>query len=103
MAEVLVVVEHSGGAPKKVTLELLTLARTLGEPAAVVLGEPGTAAALSDKLGEYGAAKIYAAEHPDLAGFLVSPKATVLAALVGQVSPAAVLLASTQEGKEIAG
>ncbi|GAA5182222.1 electron transfer flavoprotein subunit alpha/FixB family protein [Rugosimonospora acidiphila] len=103
MAEVLVVVEHSGGAPKKVTLELLTLARTLGEPAAVVLGEPGTAAALSDRLGEYGAAKIYAAEHPDLAGYLVAPKATVLARLVGQVSPAAVLLASSQEGKEIAG
>jgi electron transfer flavoprotein alpha subunit len=103
MAEVLVVVEHSAGAPKKVTLELLTLARTLGEPAAVVLGEPGTVAALSDKLGEYGAAKIYAAEHPDLAGYLVAPKATVLAQLVGQVSPAAVLLASTQEGKEIAG
>jgi electron transfer flavoprotein alpha subunit len=103
MAEVLVVVEHSAGAPKKVTLELLTLARTLGEPAAVVLGEPGTVAPLSDKLGEYGAAKIYAAEHPDLAGYLVAPKATVLAQLIGQVSPAAVLLASTQEGKEIAG
>jgi electron transfer flavoprotein alpha subunit len=102
MAEVLVVVEHSSAAPKKVTLELLTLARTLGEPAAVVLGEPGTAAALAEKLGEYGAAKIYAAEHPDLTGYLITPKATVLAKLVGQVSPAAVLLPSTQEGKEIA-
>jgi electron transfer flavoprotein alpha subunit len=102
MAEVLVVVEHANGAPKKVTLELLTLARTLGEPSAVVLAEPGTAAALSDRLGEFGAAKIYAAEHPDLTGYLVAPKATVLAGLVGQVSPAAVLLPSTQEGKEIA-
>ncbi|GIH13525.1 electron transfer flavoprotein subunit alpha/FixB family protein [Rugosimonospora africana] len=103
MAEVLVVVEHSAGAPKKVTLELLTLARNLGEPAAVVFGDPGTAESLSAKLGEYGAAKIYAAEHADLTGYLVAPKATVLAALVGQVSPAAVLLPSTQEGKEIAG
>jgi electron transfer flavoprotein alpha subunit len=33
MVEVLVVVESSGGSVKKVTLELLTLARTLGEPA----------------------------------------------------------------------
>jgi electron transfer flavoprotein alpha subunit len=103
MAEVLVVVEHSGGAPKKVTLELLTLARSLGEPSAVVFGDPGTAQSLSAKLGEYGAAKIYAAEHPDVTGHLVAPKATVLAQLIGQVSPAAVLLPSTQEGKEIAG
>lgn len=103
MAEVLVVVEQSGGVVKKVTLEMLTLARTLGEPAAVVLGTPGTAAALADKLGEYGAAKIYAAESDELTGHLVAPKATVLAALVRATAPAAVLLGSTQEGKEIAG
>jgi electron transfer flavoprotein alpha subunit len=103
MAEVLVVVEHAAGAVKKVTLEMLTLARTLGEPSAVVLGAPGTAAPLTDKLGEYGATKVYAAEHDDLDGFLVAPKAAVLAGLVGSVSPAAVLLGSTQEGKEIAG
>ncbi|MFS8477394.1 MAG: electron transfer flavoprotein subunit alpha/FixB family protein [Micromonosporaceae bacterium] len=103
MAEVLVVVDHSDGAVKKVTLEMLTLARDLGEPAAVVLGAPGTAAALTEKLGEYGAATVYAAEHEDLDAYLVSPKATVLASLVGSVSPAAVLLPSTQEGKEIAG
>src|SRR5688500_576052 len=104
MAEVLVVVETtSEGTVKKVTLEMLTLARDLGEPAAVVLGAEGTAAPLVDKLSEYGATKIYAAERADVAGYLVAPKATVLAALVGQVSPAAVLIASTQEGKEIAG
>ena len=103
MAEVLVVVEHSGGAVKKLTLELLTLARTLGEPAAVVLGAPGTAAAVTEKLGEYGATKVYAAESEDLAGYLVAPKATVLAELIRAKAPAAVLLGSTQEGKEIAG
>jgi electron transfer flavoprotein alpha subunit len=102
MAEVFVVVESSQGAPKKVTLEMLTLARTLGEPSAVVLGAEGTAAALTDKLAAYGAQKIYAAEDADLAGYLVAPKATALAELIKQVSPAAVLLASTQEGKEIA-
>lgn len=103
MSEVLVVVEHSGGAVKKVTLEMLTVARELGTPAAVVLGGPGAAAALTDKLGEYGAQKVYAAEHSDVDGYLVAPKAAVLTSLVRSVSPAAVLLASTQEGKEIAG
>ncbi len=103
MSDVLVVVEHAGGAVKKVTLELLTLARQLGDPAAVVFGAPGTAAGLAGKLGEFGAAKIYAAESEDIDGYLVAPKATVLANLVRESQPAAVLLGSGQEGKEIAG
>ncbi|MFC6017630.1 electron transfer flavoprotein subunit alpha/FixB family protein [Plantactinospora solaniradicis] len=103
MAEVLVVVEATREfGVKKVTLELLTLARELGSPAAVVLGGPGAVATLADKLGEYGAEKIYAAEHEEIDGHLVAPKATVLAELVRRVEPAAVLLASSQEGKEIA-
>jgi electron transfer flavoprotein alpha subunit len=103
MAEVLVVVEATQAfGVKKVSLELLTIARELGEPSAVVLGGPGAAASLADKLGEYGAQKIYAAESEEIDGHLVAPKATVLANLVRSVSPAAVLLASTQEGKEIA-
>jgi electron transfer flavoprotein alpha subunit len=103
MSEVLVVVEATREfGVKKVTLELLTLARQLGTPAAVVLGGPGAAAPLTDKLGEYGAEKIYAAEGDEIDGYLVAPKATVLAELVKRVQPAAVLLASSQEGKEIA-
>ena len=70
MSEVLVVVEHAGGAVKKVTLEMLTLARDLGTPSAVVFGAPGTAAAITDKLGEFGAAKVYVAESDDIDGHL---------------------------------
>ncbi|MGA8113310.1 MAG: electron transfer flavoprotein subunit alpha/FixB family protein [Actinocatenispora sp.] len=103
MAEVFVVVEATGDAIKKVTLEALTLARRLGEPSAVVLGAPGTADAVAGTLAEYGAAKVYVAESDDVAGHLVAPKAEILARLVGEHSPAAVLLPSSQEGKEIAG
>jgi electron transfer flavoprotein alpha subunit len=100
MAEVLVVVEASGGAVKKVSLEMLTMARELGTPSAVVFGDT---AGLVDKLGEFGAAKVYAAAGDDVESYLVAPKATILAQLVKDVQPAAVLLGSTQEGKEIAG
>ncbi len=104
MAEVLVVVEATQAfGVRKVTLELLTVARGMGSPSAVVLGGPGAAAKLSDQLAEYGAEKIYAAESEEIDNHLVAPKATVLAQLVRDVQPAAVLLASTQEGKEIAG
>jgi electron transfer flavoprotein alpha subunit len=104
MAEVLVVVEASPAAGvKKVTLEMLTIARTLGEPSAVVLGGAGTAEQFAAKLGEFGAQKIYAGEGDEVDGYLVAPKAAVVAELVKSVQPVAVLLASTQEGKEIAG
>jgi len=103
MAEVLVLVEHVDGAVKKITTELLTAARALGEPSAVVVGTPGTAAGYADTLKEFGAAKIYAAESDDVLTYLVAPKASVLASIAGDASPAAVLIAATAEGKEIAG
>ncbi|GAB3362444.1 electron transfer flavoprotein subunit alpha/FixB family protein [Modestobacter lapidis] len=105
MAEVLVPVEldPAGTGVRKTTLEALTLARVLGEPSAVVLGAPGTAASVRNVLAEYGAAKVYVAESPDIDDFLVAPKAEVLAQLVAGKSPAAVVIPSSAEGKEIAG
>ncbi|WAX57916.1 electron transfer flavoprotein subunit alpha/FixB family protein [Jatrophihabitans cynanchi] len=102
MAEVLVLVDSADGTVKKATLELLTAARGLGEPSAVVVGAPGTAAPLRDALAEYGAAKIYVAESDDIAGYSVAPKAEALAAVAAQASPAAVLVSSSAENKEIA-
>jgi electron transfer flavoprotein alpha subunit len=103
MAEVLVLVEHAEGAVKKVTAELITAARALGEPAAVVVGAPGTAAPLVDGLKEAGAAKIYVAESDDADKYLITPVVDVLASLVESNTPAAVLLAANADGKEIAG
>ena len=100
MAEILVLVEHNDGAVKKVTLELLTLARSVGEPSAVFIGSGVDAAAAT--LAEYGAAKVYVADAPELTDYLVAPKAAVLAQLVKEKAPAAVLIASSAEGKEIA-
>jgi electron transfer flavoprotein alpha subunit len=102
MAEVLVLVKASEGKVAKTTLEALTLARGLGEPAGVVVGPAGTTASIVDKLGEYGATKVYAAEGDEFDAYLVAPKVAVLAQLAREGSPAAVLVPSTQEGKEIA-
>jgi electron transfer flavoprotein alpha subunit len=104
MAEVLVLAEvNPAGGVRKTTLEALTAARALGEPSAVVLGAPGTAAGVRDALAEYGAATVYVAESPDIEDYLVAPKAEVLAQLVADKSPAAVVIPSSPEGKEIAG
>ncbi|BBY68245.1 electron transfer flavoprotein subunit alpha [Mycobacterium intracellulare] len=96
-------VEHAEGALKKVTSELITAARALGEPSAVVVGAPGTAAPLADGLKEAGAAKIYVAESDDVDKYLITPVVDVLAALAESNAPAAVLLAANADGKEIAG
>jgi electron transfer flavoprotein alpha subunit len=101
MAEILVLVDHLDGEVKKVTLELLTLARRHGEPAAVWIG-PGYAEA-KDKLAEYGAVKVYEAADEELSSYVVAPKAELLAQLVADKSPAAVLVPATAESKEVAG
>jgi electron transfer flavoprotein alpha subunit len=102
MAEVLVLVDSLDGSVKKSTFELLTAARAIGEPAAVVLGPAGTAGALNSALAEYGAEKVYVVESDDLDGYVVAPKAEALAAVVAQATPAAVLVSSTPDNKEIA-
>jgi electron transfer flavoprotein alpha subunit len=101
MAEVLVLVDHVDGEVKKVTLELLTAARELGEPSAVVVGPVGTAAKAKESLAAHGAAKVYVAEGDNATGFLVTPKVDVLTAIAERTSPAAVLVAATAEGKEV--
>ncbi|WP_122614718.1 electron transfer flavoprotein subunit alpha/FixB family protein [Streptomyces sp. Tu 4128] len=100
MAEILVYVDHVGGAVRKPTLELLTLARRLGEPVAVVLGaHAGETAAV---LAEYGATRVLTNDAGEFADYLVVPKVDALQAAVEAVSPAAVLVPSSAESKEVA-
>jgi electron transfer flavoprotein alpha subunit len=102
MAEVLVLAEHTdSGEVKKVTFELLTAARRLGSPSVVWAG-PGAADG-RERLAEFGAEQVYAADAADFAAHPVAPTAELLAALLAEKAPAAVLVAGTAEGKEIAG
>lgn len=100
MGEVLVLVDHVDGAVRKPTLELLTLARRIGEPVAVFLGAGVDTAA--PVLAEYGAVKVLAAEAAEFADYLVVPKVDALQAAAKAVEPVAVLVPSSAEGKEIA-
>ncbi|WP_424215108.1 electron transfer flavoprotein subunit alpha/FixB family protein [Streptomyces sp. BI20] len=100
MAEVLVYVDHVDGAVRKPTLELLTLARRIGEPVALALG--AGAADTAAVLAEHGAVKVLTADAPEFAEYLVVPKVDALQAAHAAVSPVAVLVPSSAEGKEIA-
>ena len=100
MAEVLVLIEHVDGTPKKVSFELLALAKTLGSPSAVVTG--ASADKTVDALTAFGADKVYVDASADHDDFLAGPKAALLAQLVASASPVAVLVPATAEGKEVA-
>ncbi len=101
MAEILVLAEHVDDDVKKVTLELITLARRFGETAVVWTG-PGADQA-QPRLAEYGAARVYVAADSVFDDYVVAPAAELLAQLVREKSPALVLLAGTAQGKEVAG
>ncbi|MEV6895557.1 electron transfer flavoprotein subunit alpha/FixB family protein [Kribbella sp. NPDC051137] len=103
MSKVLVLVDHTdnpGGAVRKTTAELLTIARRLGEPVAVFIGSEAQAALPA--LGQYGATKVIALSDPELSQYLVAPKAEALQQIAAKVEPSAILISSNAEGKEIA-
>ncbi|GAA1994509.1 electron transfer flavoprotein subunit alpha/FixB family protein [Kitasatospora viridis] len=102
MAEILVLVDHADGAVRKPALELLTIARRIGEPSAVVLGAGAAAADIAAKAAEFGAAKVYTVDADEFADFLVVPKVDALTQIAKASSAAAVLVTSSGEGKEIA-
>ncbi|WP_406288344.1 electron transfer flavoprotein subunit alpha/FixB family protein [Embleya sp. NBC_00896] len=100
MAEILVLVDHADGAVRKPTLELLTLARRLGEPSAVFLGKGADGA--TETLGKYGAQKVYVVDAPEVGDYLVAPAVDALTQIAGGIEPGAILVASSADGREIA-
>ena len=103
MSEVLVLVDHIDGKVRKPTYELLTIAKRLGEPSAVFIGGSDKADGAVEAVKKYGAEKVYVVDDAEIKGYLVAPKAEVLQQIAEQADPAAILIPSNAEGKEIAG
>jgi electron transfer flavoprotein alpha subunit len=105
MAHVLVLVEHQPGASasgvRTASLELVTLARRIGDPVVAVLG-PGAGETV-DVLAEHGAAVVVPVDAPEVIDHLVAPAAEVMAQLCERYSPVAVVVPSSTSGKEVAG
>jgi electron transfer flavoprotein alpha subunit len=100
MADVLVLIDDADDVAKP-SLELLTLARRIGTPVAVVVGTPSSS--VVDKLGAYGAGAIVSSDGELLASSVTAGVVGLLASVVASRDVAAVFLPSTAEGKEIAG
>jgi len=100
MAKVLVFIDNPGASLKKSSLELLTLARSLGESTVALNGELSDGVAAT--FAEYGVGNILRPSTQDLDDFLVAPKAAYLAAAAETTGAGIVLLDNSPEGKEIA-
>jgi electron transfer flavoprotein alpha subunit len=95
MPPVLVLVEHEDGVTKKVTYEMLTKARDLGDPVAVFVGEGLDGA--REGLARHGATALYAAAGDNR---LAGPLTGALEAAADRAEPAAVLVAATPLAKD---
>lgn len=98
MSQILILVEAKDGRLTRASSELITMARSLGSPVAFLVGE-----GVESQIAEYGASKIFRGLAPEYQVHPVAPVVDALEALTAQLSPAAVLIASSASGKEIAG
>lgn len=97
--------EQREGQIKKVTFELLSegrkVADQLGEElCAVLLGKD--VAGLADSLGKYGADKVFVADNDNLENYTSDGYTNVIADLVKQNDPSALLLGCTVTGRDLA-
>ncbi len=101
----LVVAEVRDGAVKNVTFEMLGKAAALagemgGTAEAVLLGS--NVAHQADLLAQYGAKKVYLADDTALETYSSEGYANVLAGIIQQTEPAAVFVAASATGKDLA-
>ncbi|HEX8228940.1 MAG TPA: electron transfer flavoprotein subunit alpha/FixB family protein [Chloroflexia bacterium] len=99
-----IVETDSAGRPKRLGLELVSMAAQLagqygGQGGAVVIG-PREAA---ETVGQYGAATVFYVADERTRSDLVGPAAAAISALISQHNPRLVLLPSTPLGKDWAG
>ena len=93
MADILVLVEHDAGAPRKVTNQIMTAARNMGATVtAAVFGEG--AANSADGLGKYGVSKAFVWDSPDADAYTTEPRVVALLQAIEQSGASIVLAAA---------
>ena len=91
--------ETVGDVPHRLSLELLTPARSLGQAEAVLFGPASEAVLL--QLGEHGATVIHHADDPLHAQYLTEPQVATLTALIEAERPDLLLFPSTPAARDV--
>ncbi|MGH8895880.1 MAG: electron transfer flavoprotein subunit alpha/FixB family protein [Egibacteraceae bacterium] len=91
MADILVLVDHDKGAPRKVTNQILTAARTVGDGvvSAAVFG--AGAAEAAERLGAFGAQTAYVWDAEEADAYATEPATAALVAAIERSGAAIVL------------
>jgi electron transfer flavoprotein alpha subunit len=105
MSELLVLIDHSDGQPRRISLQMLAAARGVAaelgaEVSAVWLGAGAQGAAAT--LGAHGAVRVHHWDSADAKGYVTIPQVDALEQLVAAVSPVAVLFPSSNHVKDVA-
>jgi electron transfer flavoprotein alpha subunit len=101
MAKVWVYAELNQGNLSSTSLELMALARELGDVEAVALG--GGAKAAAATLGKHGAKVVHVNEDAAFDDFIAEPAADALASLYKEQAPDLILFGFTPDSREVAG
>lgn len=104
LPNILVVAEadHSGTLSSSAA-GLIGAAADVGTPVALIVAKPGTGASLASEAGTLGAVRVLVAEADDLGAVLTTPSLDALVAAAALVSPEAVLVSNSIEGRDLAG
>lgn len=104
MSHILAFIEVSStGEIRKSAGMLLAAAARLGTPVAVLAAAPDAGGALAEQLGSLGAAQVFVGETAAVGSALATPQVEALTAAASALDPAAVLVANSIEGREVAG
>jgi electron transfer flavoprotein alpha subunit len=96
---VLVLVEHEGGQVDQLSLQALALARDVGDPAALLVGEGARDAAA--QLGAHGVTTAFVAEDDRLSAYAPAAWARCVDDVIERAGPSAVVAAGTNRGNEV--
>ncbi|TVR29160.1 MAG: electron transfer flavoprotein subunit alpha/FixB family protein, partial [Nitriliruptor sp.] len=105
MSELLVLIDHSDGAPKKLSLQMLSAAAGLADDADVSVSAVWLGAGASDAaatIGAHGATKLYHWDSEDAHGYVTLPQVEGLQAAIEASGADVVFFASTNHVKDVA-
>jgi electron transfer flavoprotein alpha subunit len=104
MTNILAFIEVSPSGEVRSSNEMLIAgAAALGTPVAVAAVAPGQAAVVAERLAQLGAARVHISETDAATSVVASAQVATLADAVAAYSPAAVLVANSTDGAEVAG
>lgn len=103
MSKIFVLVDHDGTKVAKTAAELATFAKRAGESIGLLLCASGASDSLISQLADSGLTKVLVVENDEIAKHGIAAATSAIAQLTSKENPAALLIASSARGKEIAG